>query len=191
MDLGIDLDAPHDLPELNLKRLPSTERGQKLGLDIPDPYLSREYYLSHTPYQVWGDLHSESFSINLSEMQIWDLVAVIWTASRNDETLNLGLELYRQNCAACHGSDGRGDGVFAQDPFVTPEPDSLGNAVVHPPDFSDPGQMYGANPALLQGKIIRGGMGTGMPSWGQIFSEDQTWALTDYLWTFSFQDLKE
>ena len=59
------------------------------------------------------------------------------------------------------------------------------------PDFSDPGQMYGASPALLQGKIIRGGMGTGMPSWGQIFSEDQTWALTDYLWTFSFQDLKE
>jgi hypothetical protein len=40
--------------------------------------------------------------------------------------------------------------------------------------------MLGASPALLQGKIIRGGMGTGMPYWGPIFTEAQTWALVDY-----------
>jgi mono/diheme cytochrome c family protein len=63
--------------------------------------------------------------------------------------------------------------------------------LAHPPDFTDPVHMYGASSALLQGKIIRGGMGTGMPSWGQILSEEESWALTDYLWTFSFQNLKE
>jgi mono/diheme cytochrome c family protein len=47
-------------------------------------------------------------------------------------------------------------------------------------------RMLSASPALLQGKIIRGGMGTGMPSWGAIFTEDQTWALVAYLWTFQF-----
>ena len=44
--------------------------------------------------------------------------------------------------------------------------------------------MLSASPAHLQGKIIRGGMGTGMPSWGPIFTDDQTWRrLIAYLWT--------
>jgi mono/diheme cytochrome c family protein/plastocyanin len=191
LDLGIDLDAPHDLPELNLERLPSADRGQLLGIGLPDSYLSRDYYLFQTPSQAWIDLRSESFSNDLNDSQVWDLVALIWSAATTDQSLNLGKELYSQNCAACHGVDGRGDGVFALDPSVTQEPDSLRNEVVHPPDFTDPSQMYGTSPALLQGKIIRGGMGTGMPSWGQIFSEDQTWSLVSYLWSFSFEDLKE
>jgi cytochrome c oxidase subunit 2 len=191
LDLGIDLDAPHEIPDLDLDRLPSADRGQKLGIDLPGRYLSREYYLSHSPNQAWEDLRAEPFSVALNDSQVWDLVAVVWPESTTNQTLNAGQELFSQNCAACHGADGRGDGVFALDPSDTPEIDSMGNEVVHPPDFNDPTQMYGASPALLQGKILRGGMGTGMPSWGQIFSEDQSWALTDYLWTFSFQDLKE
>jgi mono/diheme cytochrome c family protein len=46
--------------------------------------------------------------------------------------------------------------------------------------------MLGASSALLQGKILRGGMGSGMPYWGPILTEAQMWALTDYLWTFQF-----
>jgi mono/diheme cytochrome c family protein len=46
--------------------------------------------------------------------------------------------------------------------------------------------MPGASSALLHGKIIRGGMGTGMPNWGSIFTEEEIWALIDYLWTFPF-----
>jgi cytochrome c oxidase subunit 2 len=191
LDLSIDLDAPHDLPELNLERVPSTELGQKLGIDPPARYLSREYYLSHTPNQAWGDLRSESFSENLNDSQVWDLVALVWSAATTNQLLNVGQELYNQNCAACHGAQGRGDGVFALDASDSPELDSMGNDAVQPPDFNDPRQMYGASPALLQGKIIRGGMGTGMPSWGQILSEDQSWALTNFLWTFSIQDHKE
>lgn len=191
LDLGIDLDESHDLPDLNLGSLPSAKRGEQLGVDLPDRYLSREYYLSHTPYQAWEDLRADTFSKDLNDSQVWDLVAVVWSDVTPNLSLDKGQKLYSQNCAACHGADGRGDGVFALDPSVTPESDSMGNEVVHPPDFTDPLQMYGASPALLQGKIIRGGMGTGMPSWGQIFREDQTWALVDYLWKFSFLDLKE
>ena len=47
--------------------------------------------------------------------------------------------------------------------------------------------MLGANSAILQGKIVRGGMGTGMPYWGPIFTEAQTWVLIGYLWTFQFE----
>ena len=53
-----------------------------------------------------------------------------------------------------------------------------------PADFTDPVRSLGASPALLQGKIVRGGMGTGMPYWGPIFTEAQTWALVAYLQTF-------
>ena len=41
----------------------------------------------------------------------------------------------------------------------------FGHNTKSPVDFTDSSQMLGASPALLQGKIIRGGMGTGMPYW--------------------------
>jgi mono/diheme cytochrome c family protein len=55
-----------------------------------------------------------------------------------------------------------------------------------PADFTDPKRMLGASPALLQGKILRGGMGTGMPMWGSIFTERQIWDLIAYLYSFQF-----
>ncbi len=48
--------------------------------------------------------------------------------------------------------------------------------------------MLGASPALLQGKILRGGMGTGMPNWGPIFDEQQIWDLDAYLYTYQFHE---
>ena len=41
-----------------------------------------------------------------------------------------------------------------------------------------------ASNTLLQGKILRGGMGAGMLAWGAIFSAEELQALLDYLWTF-------
>jgi len=43
-----------------------------------------------------------------------------------------------------------------------------------------------ASPALHYGKVQRGGMGTGMPNWGPILTDQQTWAVVAYLWTFQF-----
>ncbi len=65
-----------------------------------------------------------------------------------------------------------------------------GEMTTRPADFTDPATMLSASPARLQGKILRGGMGTGMPYWGPIFTEDQTWDLVDYLWAFQF-DLED
>ncbi|NIW36071.1 MAG: c-type cytochrome [Gemmatimonadetes bacterium] len=62
----------------------------------------------------------------------------------------------------------------------------LGHTTIAPADFTDPARMLGARPAVLHGKIVRGGMGTGMPYWGPIFTGDQVWSLVDYLWAFQF-----
>ena len=56
-----------------------------------------------------------------------------------------------------------------------------------PVDFTDPRRMLGASPALVQGKILRGGMGTGMPMWGSIFTEEQIWDLIAYIYSFQFE----
>jgi mono/diheme cytochrome c family protein len=127
----------------------------------------------------------------LSDQQVWDLVAAAWHSNRTPARLAEGRQLYAANCAACHGETGRGDGVMAtslQKAAPSDMPGMPGHDTVKPIDFTDGKIMPGANSAILQGKIIRGGMGTGMPYWGPIFTESQIWALVDYLWTFQFSD---
>ena len=55
-----------------------------------------------------------------------------------------------------------------------------------PARFSDPQQMAGASEAILRAKIVRGGMGSGMPYWGRLFGEQDVRALLSYLWGFIF-----
>ncbi len=119
-------------------------------------------------------------------MAVWDLVALAWKQNTTPESLEIGKELYAANCAACHGESGAGDGVMAS-ALAGDSLAEFGHTTTQPADFTDAQQMLGASPALLQGKIIRGGMGTGMPYWGPIFTEEQTWAIVDYLWTFQFR----
>ncbi len=117
-------------------------------------------------------------------------MAYTWRAATTREVLAAGARLFRENCAACHGEAGRGDGVMADvlsdgmpGMAGTGEPD--GHSTVRPADFTHP-DLLGASPVLLHGKIVRGGMGTGMPYWGPVFTDRQLWALVDYLYAFQF-----
>ena len=194
VSLGLDLDAPHPSDVLPPSR-PSAEDGAKLGVTLPDTYSSRDYYRGHSPAEVWRSLRAIPATADVPDAAIWDLVAWVWQLNTTPETLEAGRRLYAANCAACHGEGGGGDGVMAaalQTDSITAllAGDSLaasGHRTTTPADFTDAERMLGASPALLQGKIIRGGMGTGMPYWGPIFTEAETWALVQYLWTFQFQ----
>ena len=64
---------------------------------------------------------------------------------------------------------------------------SMDMAMQTPADFTVTKRMLGASPALLEGKILRGGMGTGMPMWGSIFTEKQIQDLIAYLYSFQFE----
>jgi mono/diheme cytochrome c family protein/plastocyanin len=190
VSLNLDIDAPHPTSATPQAR-PSAAAGKALLTRVAKLYRELEYLRSHSPAEVWQALRNEPSDSALSDQQVWDLVAALWQANTSQEQLNLGANLYAQNCAACHGENGAGDGVFANQMASQsdlPGSVEMGHNLKAPADFTDSSTMLGASPALLQGKIVRGGMGTGMPYWGPIFREDQIWAIVDYLYTFQFDD---
>jgi len=189
LTLGLDIDAAHHAEVLPQHR-PSASRATGLGVPVPAVYRSHDYYLSHTPVELWKALRAEQSFEQLSDQDIWDLVALIWKSNSTPQAVQEGKALFATHCAACHGEAGAGDGVFAGvlDPSMNEAQATMaaGETTVRPANFTDPNPMLSASPARLQGKILRGGMGTGMPYWGPVFTEDQTWSLVAYLWTFIF-----
>lgn len=186
VSLNLNIDAPHNAPIIpNIQ--PSAHNGKLLATNLSID-LSTDYYRTHSPYQLFNDLANRS----LTEAQRWDVVAYIWQSNTTKESLANGKQLYTQNCAACHGENGAGDGVFADDlkaagdAYVQTMVGAQDMQMQTPANFTDPTRMLGASPALLQGKILRGGMGTGMPMWGSIFTKEQTWDLIAYIYSFQF-----
>jgi mono/diheme cytochrome c family protein len=123
--------------------------------------------LGETPIELYQKL--QRLYPSLSPGERWGLVAFGWEELYGEDDVALGDELYERDCAACHGQTGRGDGVMARD---LPE---------KPADWVGAGALFRLSDAHLHGKIIRGGMGTGMPGWGDIYTDRQSWALVAYL----------
>jgi mono/diheme cytochrome c family protein len=183
--LGLNIDEPH-LAGIVPSTKPSASRGK--GLLIHSAFQSTEYYRGHSPFQLFNELHSTG----LNDLQRWDAVAVIWQANTTPAELAEGKKLFSQNCSACHGETGGGNGVFAS------KLSAAGNASAQsmsgaqdmvmqtPANLADPQKMLGASPALLQGKILRGGMGTGMPMWGSIFTTEQIWNVITFIYSLQF-----
>ena len=190
--LGIDLDVPHPAGVRPGVR-PSATRGESLGIAIPARFAAAEPAHRPSPEVVWQTLRSRSDLRDLTDQQRWDLVASIWRRATNPNARAMGRRLYARNCAACHGQSGRGDGVMVavlretlRAPGVPNHPTAQDwHGLGQPADFTHP-DLLAASPALLHGKIVRGGMGTGMPSWGPILSDAEVWALVDYLYSVQF-----
>jgi mono/diheme cytochrome c family protein/plastocyanin len=185
--LGIDIDAPHDAPIIPSNR-PSATNGQAVASNLPLE-LSTDYYRTHSPYDLFNSLSNTT----LTDPQRWAVVAYKWKSNSTSESLASGKKLYAQNCAACHGENGAGNGVFADDLTRAGESSQQSMSgsskmlMQAPADFTAPTRMLGASPALLQGKVLRGGMGTSMPMWGSIFTEDQIRDLIAYVYSFQFE----
>jgi mono/diheme cytochrome c family protein len=193
--LGINLDAPHPAAVLP-SRKPSARDGLWLAANtIAAAYRTPGYYRSHSPAQVWQDLRADLSLAGQSDAALWDVVAAIWQSNTSPQDLANGQKLYAANCAACHGETGAGDGVFAGALAAGGQSSLPGKSadqamsMQKPTAFTDPSTMLGASPALLQGKILRGGMGTGMPMWGSIVTDQQSWDLVAYLFSFQFKEM--
>jgi mono/diheme cytochrome c family protein/plastocyanin len=175
---GVDIDVKHDEghghdddPALEITRPLSAQRGAALlnGVTVPAPANDPLWRRAHTPAQAL-DLLVEANS-QLPQADLMDVVAYLWTADVTPETLDTAQSLYDKNCAACHGQYGGGDGPAAD------------STAEKPVAFADPAYMFEMRSDVLYAKIRRGGMGTGMPNFGTLFTREETWALVDYLWT--------
>jgi high-affinity iron transporter len=83
-------------------------------------------------------------------------------------SLARGSEVYRTNCAACHGSLGRGDGPLARS--LDPKP----------ADLSDPRALSDQSPLDFYRRISIGVVGTSMPAFESRLSAEDRWAAALY-----------
>ncbi len=189
VQLGLELDKKHEEAEdvhIELTRQPSASRGAAFANQIPATYLARDYYVAHSPMETFEELRAESALQSLSDESIWDVVTYIWRQNTSSTALTEGQRLYQVNCAACHGEKGAGDGQFADEMKAIAEKNQDEHGIQAPTDFTNAEHLLEAKPAILQGLTLRGGMGTGMPMWGAIFTDEHTWGLVAYLYSFQF-----
>ena len=81
-----------------------------------------------------------------------------------------GALLYAQNCVACHGANGSGDGPRAY--FIFPKPRNFNDAAT---------REYLSRQNLYNG-IKFGVVGKEMPAWGKVLSDSQVADLTEYVY---------
>lgn len=90
--------------------------------------------------------------------------------TNSDAAANAGRGIYTQNCAACHGLEGRGNGPNA----ITLEKKPPNLTRDYYKQYPDEFWFY---------RISEGIIGTRMPRFGEILTEEQRWYLTAYLKT--------
>ena len=102
------------------------------------------------------------------------------TRQRAETTLAQGKLIYDKNCAHCHGEKGDGNGFGA--PHLSPAPRDFVAA-----QFKFRTTSTGALPTDedLFRIVSRGLNGTGMPPWQYLLTEQERWAVVDYIKTFS------
>ncbi len=137
------------------------------SLDVPEILRTPAWKRTHTLADVVATLTSANPS--LSATDVTGAAASLWGESLQATDLTQAATLYAKNCAACHGATGQGDGVAAALAATPPAPLTAT-------------ALFERRPDVLYAKIRRGGMGTGMPNFGTIFTPEETWALVDYLW---------
>ena len=166
-------------------RLPSVELGQPLYQDqcaschgedgngvVPGArnFGDLDYMRGETPASFYSTIaegrgEMTAFRDTMSSDEIWDAAFYVWRFSTNAETLALGQQLYENNCEACHGLDGTGEVLGAADltdlRFV---------------DDQAPRDFY---------LITTQGKGS-MPAWQGRLSQEERWAVIDYVRTFSY-----
>lgn len=175
--LGIDLDAMHDAEKIPPER-PSAARGEKLNLNV------RANFRTFSPGDVFLALRGDARNAAFEDQQVWDALAFAYFENAGSDSIATGARLYARDCAACHGERGDGTGPAGKNlPGLTAMHPEMKRG---PADFTNAATMMGANDVLLQGKVLRGGMGTGMPEWGSLYAEQEMWDVIAFLRTFTF-----
>lgn len=112
----------------------------------------------------------------LSDEQIWDVVTYSLGLHTDEAELQTGEALWGEQCAACHGMGGAGDGAQAV---------AAGLAM---PNLADP-DVAAAQSLDAWSQITRAGQGE-MPAFAADLSDEEIWASVEYARTFAFPPLR-
>jgi mono/diheme cytochrome c family protein len=183
--LKINIDAVHPAQNIPTQK-PSAARGATLaGLIVISNDLRTQ-----SPSDVFGKLRADESMKVYSDTQLWDVIAFAWKREAGDESIAKGQALFARDCAACHGESGKGDGPAGRNlpglAAMQTDTQMMQNVKRGPADFTDASKMFGANDVLLQGKIVRGGMGTGMPEWRTLYTDEEMWEVISFIRSFTF-----
>ena len=194
--------GPRDVADLYPRELASVERGRvvfqklcaechgeeghgdgprsgQLGihpLDFADPAVRDRvppsWYFRATTNGIVGTAML-GWESQLIEQQRWDVTFYTWSLASPAEDVARGRALYGQECAACHGAGGLGDGPRA------------GSLEQPPTPLADPRYLAGrSGEDLLQ--AIAGGVTSLDHDWSDRLKQDEQRAIVDYLWTFLY-----
>jgi mono/diheme cytochrome c family protein len=105
----------------------------------------------------------------LSDDQIWDVVAYAQTLATAPDDIAAGKTIYESNCTNCHANDG------------TPLAPGA-------PNFADAAEMATQSPQAMF-NVISQGQGD-MPAFAGQLSEQERWQAVAYLRTFSYQPIQ-
>lgn len=183
--LGIDLDAKLHTAHPTPSAEASIGAGAALDARLPENMADPAKRRALAPVDAFHELRADPANAALSDDDVWNLVAWAWLKDTGPEALARAETLYTRDCAACHGPDGKGDGPAGANLAGMAKMDPT--MPKGPADFTDAGMMLAASDALLQGKLLRGGMGTGMPEFGSLYTDEELWAMIAYLRTFLFK----
>jgi mono/diheme cytochrome c family protein len=164
---------------------PSIGAGAALDAKVPQNLADPAKRRALAPADAFHELRADPTNAALGDDDVWNLVAWAWLKDAKPEALARAKTLFARDCAACHGPEGKGDGPAGAE---LPGMQKMDPAMPQGPgNFTDAGMMLAASDLLLQGKLLRGGMGTGMPEFGSLYSDSEQWAMIAYLRTFLFQ----
>jgi mono/diheme cytochrome c family protein len=152
------------------------EAGDGSGLAGAADFTDVEFVRGATPSQFFEAIRDgvegtamPAWGETLSEMEMWDVLYYERTFATSPQEIAQGQGLFSANCVTCHGEAGDGSGL-------------AGAA-----NFTDQEFMANRDPAEFFAKITEGVEGSAMPAWGDTFTEDQIWALVNYVWTFAYE----
>lgn len=84
--------------------------------------------------------------------------------AQDNAAMKMGVRLFANNCAVCHGADGGGNYGF--------------------PNLTDKDWLYGGSPEQIKASITSGRAGS-MPAFGSMLSETQVLAIAEYVLSLS------
>ena len=104
----------------------------------------------------------------IAEENRWDLIAAVYSFSTPADSLTLGQTVYEENCLACHGESGLGDG-----------PDAAADANL---DLTELSYWFNRSNETVLADVNN----SAIPEHAFDLSEDEQWAVVDYARTFSY-----